>query len=179
MEWLTRERIAATIIGGVAASVLGRPRLTQDIDALAVLPEAQWARALDSAAACGIVARISDPLAFARRSRVLLLRHSKSSIDVDVILSGLQFEELVVERSRTHDLAGVSIRLPTVEDLLTMKAIAHRPKDLEDIQGLLMAHPGADVASVRRWVSEFSAAANLPDILEEFDRTVGPLTSER
>jgi hypothetical protein len=26
------------IIGGVAASVLGRPRLTQDIDALAILP---------------------------------------------------------------------------------------------------------------------------------------------
>ncbi len=180
MEWLTRERIAATIIGGVAASVLGRPRLTQDIDALAVLPEAEWARALDSAAAYGIVARICRPaVAFARRSRVLLLRHSKSAIDVDVIVSGLQFEELAVERSRTHDLAGVSIRLPTVEDLLTMKAIARRPKDLEDIQGLLAAHPDADVASARRWVSEFSAAAGMPDMLEEFDRTVARLTSKR
>ena len=53
-----------------------------------------------------------------------------------------------------------------------MKAIARRPQDLEDIQGLLTAHPDADVAAARRWVSEFSAASNLPDILEEFDRTV-------
>jgi hypothetical protein len=34
------------IIGGVAASVLGRPRLTQDVGALAVLPEANWAEAV-------------------------------------------------------------------------------------------------------------------------------------
>ena len=178
-EWLTRERIAATIIGGVAASVLGRPRLTQDIDALAVLPEAEWGRALDSAAAYGIVARIPDPLGFARRSRVLLLRHSKAGIDVDVILSGLRFEELAVERSSIHDLAGVSIRLPAVEDLLVMKAIARRPKDLGDIEGLLTAHPDADVGAARRWVSEFSTAAGMPDILEQFDRAVVRFTSKR
>jgi len=35
-EWIATERIPATIIGGIAVSVLGRPRLTQDIDALAI-----------------------------------------------------------------------------------------------------------------------------------------------
>lgn len=32
-----------------------------------------------------------------------------------------------------------------------MKAIAHRPQDLRDIEGLLDVFPSADVESVRRW----------------------------
>jgi hypothetical protein len=34
------------IIGGVAASVLGQPRVTQEVDVLAFLPEADWANAV-------------------------------------------------------------------------------------------------------------------------------------
>jgi hypothetical protein len=36
------------IIGGVAASVLGQPRLTQDVDVLAILPEADWTHAVSA-----------------------------------------------------------------------------------------------------------------------------------
>ncbi len=48
-KWLASARIPSMIIGGVAASALGRPRLTQDIDALAIVPEADWARVIESA----------------------------------------------------------------------------------------------------------------------------------
>jgi hypothetical protein len=34
VAWLEQENIPAVIVGGIAASVLGRPRLTRDIDAL-------------------------------------------------------------------------------------------------------------------------------------------------
>jgi hypothetical protein len=179
MNWLTSQGIPAMVIGGVAASVLGRPRLTQDIDALAVLPEAEWARAVNSAAAFGIVPRVSDALAFASRSRVLLLRHANSGIDLDVTVSGLPFEQMAVERSQAHEIAGISIRLPTVADLLVMKAVARRPKDLEDIRGLLIAHPDADVGPARHWVREFSIATGMSDMLEEFDRLLAELPSKR
>ena len=66
--------------------------------------------------------------------------------------------------------AGVRVRLPRVEDLIVMKAVARRPKDLEDIRGLLDAHPEADCAEVRRWIREFATATNMPDMLEEFDK---------
>jgi hypothetical protein len=44
-KWLDYTSIPAVIIGGVAASVLGRPRLTRDIDALAILPKDAWSQA--------------------------------------------------------------------------------------------------------------------------------------
>ena len=35
-RWLEDSSVPAIIIGGVAASILGRPRATRDIDALAI-----------------------------------------------------------------------------------------------------------------------------------------------
>jgi hypothetical protein len=62
VKWLEAAHIPAMIIGGVAASALGRPRLTQDIDALAIIPDADWADVIESAARFGIVPRIGEAL---------------------------------------------------------------------------------------------------------------------
>ncbi len=157
------------IVGGIAASILGRPRLTQDIDALAVLPEATWAAAVRAAAQHNIHPRIEGTLQFARRSRVLLMRHTPSGVDIDVILGDLPFERTALARCESCDFGGVRIRLPRVEDLLVMKAIARRPKDIEDLEGLLAAHPEVDAKAARRWVREFATAMNMPEVLTEFD----------
>ncbi len=53
-----------------------------------------------------------------------------------------------------------------------MEAIARRPRDVQDFQALLAAHPEADVAAVRKWVREFATAASMPDMLSEFDALV-------
>jgi hypothetical protein len=172
VEWLESTNIPSMVIGGVAASVLGRPRLTQDVDALAILPEGEWADAVSAAASHGILPRIESPLDFARNSRVLLLKHVKSGIDIDVIFGGLIFEQAAIENCRIYDIGGLRLRLPRVEDLVVMKAVARRPKDLQDIEGLLAAHPQADVAAVRKWVGEFAAAMSMPDMLEDFDKLV-------
>ncbi len=172
MEWLDAANIPSMVVGGVAASALGRPRLTHDVDALAILPEAEWANALSTAASHGILPRIEHPLDFARRSRVLLLRHAESGIDIDVIFGGLSFEQAAIDNSKVHDIGGLRVRLPRIEDLLVMKAVARRPKDLQDIEGLLAAHPEADVTAVRRWVSEFASAMSMSDMLKDFDNLV-------
>ena len=175
MGWLDAAHIPSMIIGGVAASVLGRPRLTRDVDALAVLPEADWAEAIRLAPQFNILSRIDNALQFAKRSRVLLMRHTTSGIDVDLIFGELPFERAAVANCENHDVGGIRVRLPRVEDLLVMKAIARRPKDVQDLEGLLLAHPDVDVASARRWIQEFSIAMGMPDTLHEFDTLVAQL----
>jgi hypothetical protein len=160
------------IIGGVAASFLGRPRLTQDIDAVAMIPESDWSNTIPKAARFGIVPRIEGALEFARRSRVLLLRHTQSGIDIDVAFGGLQFEQAAIDRSQVHDIAGLRVRLPRVEDLIVMKAVARRPKDMQDIEGLLAAHAELDLGEVRRWVREFANAMTMPDMIDDLEKLI-------
>jgi Nucleotidyl transferase of unknown function (DUF2204) len=171
-KWLRGIPTKSVIVGGVAVSFLGRPRFTQDIDALVILPESTWERALTTAPDYGIVARIEDALTFAQRSRVLLLRHVASSIDIDVILGGLSFEQSSVDNAVFHRIGGLDIPLPRVEDLLTMKAVAHRPQDMQDVQTLLEANSNVDVESVRRWVREFGIATAMSDLIKDFDNAV-------
>ncbi len=178
MGWLDAAHIPSMIIGGVAASVLGRPRLTRDVDALAVLPEADWAEAIRLAPQFNILSRIDNAVQFAKRSRVLLMRHTTSGIDVDLTFGELPFERAAVANCENHDVGGIRVRLPRVEDLLVMKAIARRPKDVEDLQGLLAAHPELDVASARRWIREFAIAMSMPDMLREFDALLAQRPSQ-
>jgi hypothetical protein len=70
-RWLKATRTDAVLVGGVEVSLLSRPRFTQDVDALAWVRDEDWEALVAAAAAYGIVPRIDDPLAFARRTRVL------------------------------------------------------------------------------------------------------------
>ncbi len=109
-------KVPAAVVGGVAVSLLGRPRFTRDIDALVDLDEAHWPDLIEASRRAGIVPRIEGALEFASRSRVLLLRHVLSQIDIDIILGGLPFERSVVAAAQPRSLGGVLIRLPRVED---------------------------------------------------------------
>ena len=66
-DWLQAENVSGLIIGGVAASLLGRPRFTQDVDALISLEENLWEKFLRAGARFGFAPRITDPAAFARK----------------------------------------------------------------------------------------------------------------
>ena len=155
------------IIGGVAASVLGAPRFTADVDIVLLLSVSHLPKLFGVAAELGLAPRIADAERFARRNRVVLLRHEESGISIDVSLGMLPFEEEVVARSIVHQIGDIELRLPTPEDLIVLKAVAHRPKDLLDIAGIFKSHPDLDCARIERWVREFAAALEMPELWED------------
>lgn len=63
-------------------------------------------------------------------------------------------------------IGDVGLRLPTVEDLIILKAVASRPKDLLDIAGIVNNHPQLDRSRVEHWVREFAAALDMPELWE-------------
>lgn len=172
VAWFQDTPTSGTVIGGVAASLLGRPRVTRDIDALVLLDESEWEAFLAKGARFGFVPRLSNALTFARQARVLLVRHEASGIDIDIAFGALPFEEEAVARTVWRDVGGVRIPLPLPEDLLIMKAVAHRPRDMADIESILDAQPKLDLPRVRRWVREFSAALETPELLRDFNALV-------
>ncbi len=94
--WLRAAKVSAAVIGGLAASLLGRPRLTRDVDVLVLVDESHWAEFIAAGAEYGFVPRREDALTFARETQVLLVRHQESGIDVDVVFGGLLFEKEAV-----------------------------------------------------------------------------------
>lgn len=157
---LDRFDAQGVIIGGVATGFLGKPRFTVDLDAMFFASIEDVPRILEMAKAEGIEPRTDQIMDFAKKSRVLLFRHSASGASIDISLGVLPFEEEVVARSQVYNAGVLSVRLPTPEDLIVMKAIAHRPKDLIDIQSVIDSHPDLDVDRIRHWVKSFA------DILE-------------
>jgi hypothetical protein len=166
MRWLAGESIQGAVIGGVAASIHGRPRLTHDVDAVILADEIGWEKVLASAAGYGIQPRIEDPLGFAHRSRVLLLRHVSSGVDLDVSLGALPFEHEIVARSFRVDVGPVHVQLVTAEDLVVMKALARRPRDFADIESIIDMHPDLDLDRIRRWLREFSSVLEIRRFVE-------------
>jgi len=169
VAWLQATHVPGAIIGGVAASLLGRPRATRDIDAVVLLDEKGCGRFLDTGTQLGFVPRLSDPLGFAHTARVLLVRHESSGIDIDIAFGALPFEEEAITRAVWRDIGGIRLPLPVPEDLIIMKAVAHRPRDMADIESILDAHLKLDRRRVRRWVREFSTALDTPEILQDLN----------
>jgi hypothetical protein len=71
---------------------------------------------------------------------------------IDVILGELAFEQSSVDSAVDHDVGGIFVPLPRVEDLMIMK------------------HPAVDVEADPRWVREFATANAMPDLLDDFDK---------
>jgi len=162
------------IIGGIAVSMLGRPRFTADVDAVMLVSTEELPELMEAAAQEGFVPRISDAVDFARRRKVLLLRHAASGVDADIALGSLPFEMEAVRRSIIHHVGELSIRLPTPEDLIVFKAVAHRPQDLLDIQSIVSAHPNLDRARTERWVRSFAEALDMPELWDDISSLLGP-----
>lgn len=160
------------MIGGVAASIHGQPRVTRDVDIVALVADGDWAGFLSAGAKFGITPRRPDALEFARATRVLLLRHGPSMVDLDVSLGAIPFEHELVRRATTKRIGGVSFRVAVAEDIVVMKALALRPRDIADIEGILDAVPDLAIDRVRRDLRSLSESLEGPDFLSELDLLV-------
>src|SRR5205807_947680 len=105
-------------VGGLAVAVLGRPRLTQDVDAIIFLEQDLWPQFLRKGEALSFHSRIPDALAFAQENRVFLVHHANSGIDVDLSLGALPFERQALERAQKVKIGRVSVPVATAEDLI-------------------------------------------------------------
>lgn len=172
ISWLEKKSVQGQVIGGVAASFLGRPRLTQDVDVLVLLDEDDWDDFLEEGKRYGFIPRRADAIAFAKANRVLLVRHSTSGIDMDISLGSLPFEKESVRRSLRLKIGKLIIPIPTPEDLIIMKAIAHRAKDMIDIESIIEMNARIDLKRVRKWVKAFADVLDMPEIYADLERLI-------
>jgi hypothetical protein len=172
VAWFKTENASWAVIGGVAASLLGPPRLTSSVDALVNLSMRIWSRFLGAGERHGFIPRRADVLPFAQQTQVLQMRHQKSGLDVNIVFGSLPFENEVVAGTTWVDLGGIEIPLPRPEDLIVMLAVAHRPRDLDDIEAILAAQPSLNLTAMLNWVQKFATALEMPEILTDLEALI-------
>lgn len=165
---------AYAIIGAVARNAWAPPRATADLDCAVSVDSVIYMALIEALARRGftirntVTAEPGDPI-----PDVVLLDHPEMVVRrVDLLVSKTSFEREAVAQAVPRDI-GVRCRVVRAEHLVVYKLIAHRPRDLADVEEILktrrLAEDPVDLSVVRRWAAEWGATSTLDKLLEQLD----------
>ncbi len=153
-----QQNIRYVIIGGVAVQFWGSARFTEDLDCSIATPLIEGSAGIVELITKTYPSRVENPQEFARRVRLILVTAS-NNVTVDISLAFPGYEDELFARAKEFEISpGRTVKVCSAEDLIIHKAIAGRPRDLEDIQGVIYRHKDTlDTRYIKAWLSEFSA----------------------
>jgi len=160
------------LFGAQAAILRGLQRSTADVD-VTVIPGSVRTEELVNKLSGGFSLKVEDRDGFVAQTRVLPLVHLATRMPVDLVLGGPGIEEHFLSRCERLTINGQVVRVPLAEDLVLMKLVAGRSKDLDDAAALVRA--GADLVEVEPMVEAVAEGLGEDDIreaLEELKRRV-------
>jgi predicted nucleotidyltransferase len=163
-------RMPYMIVGGQAVLLYGEPRLTRDIDVTVGINLEKLPSLLDVAKKADLQIISEKPENFVKETMVLPTRDDKSGIRVDFILSFTPYERQAIERAKPIQIEGTNVYFASPEDVIIHKIFAGRPRDLEDVKGILIKQPEIDIAYLENWLMEFDKTFPDKNFLETFQR---------
>ncbi len=137
------------VAGGVAVVLHGYSRLTKDLDLVVDLAEEQARAAIDALTGLGLKPRVPvDPRLFADRSTreswqrergmtvFTMLDPGNPMLVVDLFTQVPADYEELWDRATDVQLETTSVKVVSLDDLITMKRAVGRPRDLLDVSEL-------------------------------------------
>ncbi|MBM4167385.1 MAG: hypothetical protein FJ218_10780 [Ignavibacteria bacterium] len=132
-------KISYVVIGVIAASILGRPRMTMDSDIVLLLEQNQTEQFIACASAKGFsVTQSSKPKIISRLNRGLSvkLRYTKRySVDVRIASYSIDFQS--IKKAKRHMLFDVQLPIVQPEELIVYKLARFDGIDESDIQAVM------------------------------------------
>jgi hypothetical protein len=164
------------VFGAQAVIAAGVPRLTADIDVTVELPRGGPRALIAALARAGIALRpVGDVATFIAETRVIPAIHVASQLPIDVVLAGPGLEEDMLARARRRPVGGTDVPFVDTPDLIALKILAGRDKDLEDVRALGRAGlPGRSLAVARHRVAELGTLIDDSTLIATFDRLIPP-----
>ena len=169
-EMFDRLGMPYAIMDGWAVRLYGLPRPTYDIDFTIAAASDRLGELYAEVTGLGCtvpdqflagwIDRVADmPLV---KFRLYVDGHG---IDIDVFLAESPYQDELLRRRRLHELRGRAVAFVSPEDLVLLKLIAARPRDLGDIEDVLLARPDMDESYMRHWAGPLGVAEKLEEVL--------------
>lgn len=158
VKFLNKEGVEYIIIGGIAAGVLGEPRMTGDIDVDVVLENKKLAGFLNNLKKTGFNVNIGQCIKRVKEAGVFQIKYG--DLHVDFIIASIDLEKEAIRRKKIIKLYGLKTFFPTMEDFILLKIIPGRTQDLLDIEKVIARHKGKlDIKYLMNWARELSDEA--------------------
>lgn len=156
VEVLNELGLRYAVMGGLAVRAYSIPRPTWDVDLTIGIDRGDLSQFFDAVEARGYTV----PEAYTRgwldqvagMSLVKFKTYCASgTVDVDLFIAENDFQMSLLARSTTMTTEVGPVSIVTAEDLILLKLIANRPRDLIDVADLLFIQGPLDEAYLRQW----------------------------
>lgn len=131
-----RHELRWFLFGAQAVALYGVQRTSADVDVTLELGDLDPRALIRDLAEHGLPATIDDD-AFVAATRVVPVIHRATAWPMDIVLAGPGIEDLFLDGARTMALGARRIPVIAPEHLVALKILAGRPKDIEDVRGLV------------------------------------------
>lgn len=169
IELMKIAKIDYLIIGGVAIGVWGNLRLTQDIDIMLFIAKKNVKTMLDKAMSLGF--RFEEKVVTQKIRQVGVFKIFYENYHLDFLLASTDLEESALHRKVKVKIFEQDVFVPSKEDLLLLKIIPARPKDILDAEGIASRQKGKlDVQYLEFWAQRLSDEAQDMRIYNELQR---------
>jgi hypothetical protein len=128
-----REKVNYAIIGGYAVGHHAKPRATKDLDLLVSATGNNLERVARSLQQFGAPEAVVVAMRKLAPSEIVYLGAPPVRIDILRSADGIDDVDATLERAVPASLGDLTVRIISLEDLLTNKRASGRPQDLADV----------------------------------------------
>jgi hypothetical protein len=160
------------LFGAQAAILHGSARLSAEVDVTVELGTKSSRELVDALSRSSFELRVADAAGFVEATRVIPLLHVPSRMPLDIVLAGPGLEDLFFARATERRVGDVAVPVVSAEDLVAMKILAGRPRDVEDVASIVRAQPDLDVDAIRDTLRLLERALDRADLVAELERVI-------
>lgn len=135
---LNSRNVLYALSGALANIAWGVPRSTFDIDILVSVPQIQLPSLLEIFFSFGFKGDLKELISKARKEHFIRLEHSVFALEI--FLPAIPYHHQVLKRRVRQEFESIPAWFVSLEDLIILKLLFHRSKDIGDIKGILATH---------------------------------------
>ncbi|MBI4582795.1 MAG: nucleotidyltransferase [Planctomycetes bacterium] len=153
------KNVPYAVSGALALMIWGFVRATRDIDLIISVPSVRLPQAIETLFSLGCKGEIREAIAQLRKDHFMTFTCNR--IEIEVFIPVLSYHDQIIKRRVQKDVEGIPVWFVTAEDLVVIKMLFQRTKDIADVKGV--------VATLREQLDRNYVQRTLKEILPEKD----------